>query len=494
MLFVSLSLFSLLLCLVLFFYLAKRYHLTREQKFIFFCLFLFWSSNVLIRAYRKSYALQDISAGGLALGAATAASIASAYGLASLLSRFGIYYLVDRLHSRKFLLLSGLLALVFSDFFVLYQANEFSLYASSFSLGYSASMLSLFNILFAQTFPKEQAMQSVSILSLAPLMAEFFMSSFQYFYTREGLVNYPRLWLISLLFALFAFLFLYPVKDRNLPKRSISFRLFKQEASQKNFWFLCIFAFLIALIKFISSGSNLIAYFQSPWIAMPSFWLAYSDFFYSFVQIFGGLWVGLYLVPRYGYFVTLAGGMALQASYYLVLLSSTSTPILFLISGLGGFSYGMLYNTLIGFVLQGVRTQGIEDTFKRNKDFDQKKMDIPRLIYRKQLDQMTIHSPEKNKLDSTKMLENKVEAGEPERDKEVEGREMRMAILQTFFALGIFHADKVYQVLAYYVTGIHIHRSALVFGALCCVIFFIVLVGIIYHQRTSLPHKNSLKL
>ena len=47
-------------------------------------------------------------------------------------------------------------------------------------------MLSLFNVIFSETFTPKQAMMSVSMLSVAPLLAEFMMSPFQYVATRMG--------------------------------------------------------------------------------------------------------------------------------------------------------------------------------------------------------------------------------------------------------------------------------------------------------------------
>jgi hypothetical protein len=68
---------------------------------------------------------------------------------------------------------------------------------SSLALGLGASMLSLFNVLFSETFSVKQAIMSVSILSVAPLLAEFLVAPIQYIFTATKPNNYPGMWLTS---------------------------------------------------------------------------------------------------------------------------------------------------------------------------------------------------------------------------------------------------------------------------------------------------------
>lgn len=362
-------------------YLSQKYKLTNYQKMIFCMLFLFWSANVIIRAYRKSYALNPLEAGGLALGGVAAANIAAAYGLSSFFSRFTLYALSDWLKSKKLLIALALLALMGTNLWVLLSPSYPSLYWNSFLLGVSASFISLFNVIFAQSFEDKEAMKSVSILSVAPLMAEFGMSTFQYHFTQKGNEQYPILWGISLIMALLAFFFLLFIKEKKTEERRMTTTYFVERIKVPSVWIYGILGVLVSFIKFSTSGSNLITYFQSDFIQMNHFMVAYSDFLFAMAQLVAGILAGLYFSRKWGLRKTLAIGLSLGLIFQVVLLTTYHAGILFFACLLSGFSYGLVYNGLIGLALGDV---------------------------------------------STKL------------------REMNMAIYQSFFALGIFYGDKVY--------------------------------------------------
>lgn len=370
--------------LALSFILAKKYKLSPYQKMIFVMLFLFWSSTVIVRAYRKSYALNPLESGGLALGGVAAANIASAYGLSSFFSRFSIYGLSDWLKSKKKLIALALFGLMATNLYVLLQPSYTSLYLNSFLLGISASFISLFNLIFADSFQEQDAMKSVSILSVAPLMAEFGMSTFQYHFTQKGQEHYEMLWLISLLMACLALVFLFFIKETPSTERRMTRAYFIQRIQVPQVWIYGILGVLVSFIKFSTSGSNLITYFQNDFIQMNSFMIAYSDFLFAMAQLIAGILAGLYFSRTLGLRKTLAVGLTLGLIFQIILLSTHHATLLFLSCILSGFGYGLVYNGLIGLALSDVSS--------------------------------TL-------------------------------REMNMAIYQTFFALGIFYGDKVYALI-----------------------------------------------
>lgn len=365
-------------------FLIKRYNLTRYQVMIFILLVLFWSSVIIIRAYRKSYAYNPTELGGLALGSAAAAVIASGYGFISIFARFSIFYLSDVFHSRKLLIGIGLAIIGLTSYWVFVDPNYTSLLMSSLALGIGASMLSLFNVFFAQTFDPKQAMMSVSILSVAPLLAEFIMSAFQANYTIVSQENYSMLWLLSLVLAVVSIVFLVFVKDNKPPNRVMTSSSLKKVLSNRNIYFFGIIAILVSVIKFATSGSNLITYFQSDIIQMSSGKVAYSDFVFSVSQMIAGVLAGLTISKRIGLKSTLSLGIILGIVFNIILIFSTNTWLLFFSSILSGFGYGLTYNSLIGLTLESV---------------------------------------------------------------DVDLREMNMAIFQTFFAIGIFYGDYIYKII-----------------------------------------------
>lgn len=377
-------LLTVFITVLLVMFLIKKYQLSKYQIMIFILLVLFWSSIIVVRAYRKSYAFNPIDKGGLALGASAAAVIASGYGFISIFARFSIFYLSDLFHSRKLMIAIGLVIIALTSYWVFIDPNYTSLLLSSLALGIGASMLSLFNVFFAQTFSPKQAMMSVSILSVAPLLAEFIMSAFQADYTIVSQENYSMLWLLSLSLSIVSLVFLFFVKDNKPPQRTMTLDSLKKVLSNRNIYFFGIIAILVSLIKFSTSGSNLITYFQSDMIMMNSTMVAYSDFMFSVSQLIAGILAGLTISRYIGLKNTLSLGIVLGIVFTVILLMSTNPWMLFISSILSGFGYGLTYNSLMGLTLQSV---------------------------------------------------------------DVNLREMNMAIFQTFFAIGIFYGDYLYKII-----------------------------------------------
>lgn len=383
---------SIVISLVMMIYLIKKYHLTKYQVFIIVLLILFWSANIIIRAYRKSYAMFDSNLGGLGLGSQVAASIASGYGLMSLFARFGVFYISDIFKSKKIMISTGLVLLLISNIWVLITPGHNSLFFNSLMLGVGGSMLSLFNVLFAQSFKKEDTMISVSILSIAPLLAEFMMSPFQYALTDDNHQNYPALWFISSVICIIAIIFLFFVKENINIERKITRKHFEYISHKWSIWVLGFVGIIISLIKFSTSGSNLITYFQSSLIKMNAFLVAYSDFLFSFSQLFAGVLAGIYLSKKFSMYQILFLGIGLECIYLLILIFNVNSLILFFSCILAGFSYGLTYNSLIGLALA---------TF------------------------------------------------------DIKYQEISMVLFQTLFAIGIFFGDKIYSIILSLFVGVN---------------------------------------
>ena len=377
-------------------YLAKKYKLSKYQLMIFTLLVLFWSANVVIRAYRKSYAVNPPSAGGLGLDFTHGAIIASGYGFISIFARALVLFLSDRWKSKKKVILLGLFAVAATSLWVVLSPSFNSLLASSLSLGLGASMLGLFNLFFAESFAEKDALLSVSILSMAPLLAEFVMSSFQYAFTIESEENYQALWILSILFAVLAAVFLYFVRDtkskqavqdqKSRMNREALVAIIKDRRS----WIYASLGVLISLIRFSTSGSNMITYFQSEFVQMNALMVAYSDFIYGLAQLVAGVLVGTLLSRRFGLKKSLLFGISCGSIFNLILLVSRNPQLLFYSSLLQGFCYGITYNALIGLTMLSVK---------------------------------------------------------------LELRDMSMAFFQTFFALGIFYGDMIYKTVSDLIAG-----------------------------------------
>lgn len=366
------------------YWIYKKYQLTNYQMMVFILLVLFWSSINVIRAYRKVYAISPIEFGGIGLNGIVAANIVAAYGLISIYARLPVFMLSDFLTSRKKIIGFAILSILLTSLVVVVKVDAYTLFASSLALGIGASILSLFNVMFAETFTPKQAMVSVSILSIAPLLAEFLVAPIQSLATSGTIKNYSMLWLISALLALVAFLFLMVVKDNKQKVRNFSVEKFKKVLFDRRFLMISFLGIAVSFIRFASGQANMVAYARSELVLMNDVLVAYLDVMFSVFQLAAGVAAGLYLKRKIGTKNTLYVGLASTLIFSVVASTQTNATLLFLVYGLNGFGYGILYNVLLGLAMQ---------------PFD------------------------------------------------VDMREVSMGIYQTFFAIGIYYGDKVYALI-----------------------------------------------
>ena len=413
-----LSSLTIVISLLITLYLMKRYQLSRYQILIYVLLVLFWSSINLIRAYRKAYAGGSLEVGGLGMDGVMAANIAAAYGLISIFVRLPIFAFSDFFKTRKFFIALALVFVIGSSIAVYFNPNYTSLMISSLALGLGASMLSLFNVLFAETFSPKQAIMSVSILSVAPLLAEFLVAPIQYAFTATKPNDYGGMWLTSAVIGTIALVFLMFVKDNKSNERNFSVAKFKAALSNYSFMSIAVLSIVVSFIRFATSGSNLVNFAKMEGIGMHPLGVAYLDVVYAIAQLFGGVIVGLVLKRLIGVKKSLLLGLGLSAIFNILLSFTTNSTLIFILTPLNGLGYGLTYNILLGMAMQPFA-----------KDM----------------------------------------------------REVTMGIYQTFFAIGIFYGDKIFALLIKMLPATlqPVELSQTVFGlmgALSVVTMFVILL------------------
>jgi len=416
---------TIILTLGLSVYLIRKYKLTRYQVLVFVLLVLFWSAINIIRAYRKNYATGTIADGGLGLDVSAAATMAAAYGLISIFVRLPIFALSDFFKSRKFFIALALAFVFGSSILVMIDPSYESLYWSSLALGAGASMLSLFNVMFAETFTPQQAIFSVSVLSVAPLLAEFLMSPLQYIATSTKPIDYGWMWGVSALLSAIAFVFLMFVKDNKKPTRNFTLKNVKTALTNPHFLLLSLMGIVVSFVRFASSGSNMNNFAKTELIAMSPLLIAYVELVYSIAQLVAGVLVGIVLKKKIGVKNTLILGLALSGTFTLLASFITDPTTLFWLNAVNGFGYGLTYNVLLGMAMQ----------------------------------------PFASSL-----------------------REVTMGIYQTFFAVGIYYGDKIYALMTGFVAkdlsaG---QRYQTVFGWLSWVsVIAVLFVLVVFNKRAK---------
>ena len=337
--------------LILVYYLSKKFELKKEQIIIFWILVLFWTAISIIRAYRKLYAITPIEQGGLSLTPVLAAQIAAGYGLMSLIVRLPMFLASDIFKRRKVFIQIALFLLILTSFLVAFNANYLTLYLSSLSLGISATMLALFNVIFSETFSKDKAAVSVSILSIAPLLAEFMAAPIQYILTMNTYKQFNYMWLVSGVIALITFVLTFMMKDYRPVDSDFSFNKVKVVLKHKSFIYICLLAVLLSFIKFSTSGANMIAYGKTD-LNMTPLMLAYIDAVFAVPQLIAGVLVGVYLTRKWGIQKTLLFLLGCLLTFYIIALYINNPYIIYFSYTLNGLGYGGAYNILIALAMQ----------------------------------------------------------------------------------------------------------------------------------------------
>ena len=345
------SLIMIVFILILVYYLSKKFELKKEQIIIFWILVLFWKAISIIRAYRKLYAITPIEQGGLSLTPVLAAQIAAGYGLMSLIVRLPMFLASDIFKRRKVFIQIALFLLVLTSFLVAFNANYLTLYVSSLSLGISATMLALFNVIFSETFSKDKAAVSVSILSIAPLLAEFMAAPIQYLLTMNTYKQFNYMWLVSGVIALITFVLTFMMKDYRPVDSDFSFNKVKVVLKHKSFIYICLLAVLLSFIKFSTSGANMIAYGKTD-LNMTPLMLAYIDAVFAVPQLISGVLVGVYLTRKWGIQKTLLFLLGCLLTFYIIALYINNPYIIYFSYTLNGLGYGGAYNILIALAMQ----------------------------------------------------------------------------------------------------------------------------------------------
>ena len=345
------SLIMIVFILILVYYLSKKFELKKEQIVIFWILVLFWTAISIIRAYRKLYVITPIEQGGLSLTPVLAAQIAAGYGLMSLIFRLPMFLASDIFKCRKVFIQIALFLLILTSFLVAFNANYLTLYLSSLSLGISATMLALFNVIFSETFSKDKAAVSVSILSIAPLLAEFMAAPIQYILTMDTYKQFNYMWLVSGVIALITFVLTFMMKDYRPVDSDFSFNKVKVVLKHKSFIYICLLAVLLSFIKFSTSGANMIAYGKTD-LNMTPLMLAYIDAVFAVPQLIAGVLVGVYLTRKCGIQKTLLFLLGCLLTFYIIALYINNPYIIYFSYTLNGLGYGGAYNILIALAMQ----------------------------------------------------------------------------------------------------------------------------------------------
>lgn len=269
----------------------------------------------------------------------------------SLIVRLPMFIASDIFRRRKIFVQISLFLLIVTSFLVAFNGSYTTLYLSSLSLGVSATMLALFNVMFSETFSREKAALSVSILSVAPLLAEFIAAPIQYIFTINEYKHFNYMWIVSGILAVTTFILTFMMKDYRPVNSGFSFDKVKVVLKHGSFIYVCIMALLLSFVKFATSGANMIAYGKTS-LGMSPLMLAYMDAVFAIPQLIAGVLVGVYFTRKWGLQKTLLFMFGCALAFYIIALYVNNPYIIYFSYILNGLGYGGAYNVLISLAMQ----------------------------------------------------------------------------------------------------------------------------------------------
>ena len=168
-------------------------------------------------------------------------------------------------------------------------------------------------------------------------------------------------------------------------------------------------------------------------IGMDPFLIAYLGVMFSFAQLIAGVLMGTVLTKKIGVKNTLLLGLGLSFSFALLGATVSNPTILFIGYALNGFGYGLTYNVLLGIALQSFS---------------------------------------------------------------LDYREISMGVYQTFFALGIFLGDIIYNIVIQFlgpdVSGLNLYQGTFSVTALISALA-LGLVLIVFNKKNQAFLDNKVK-
>lgn len=288
-----------------------------------------------------------------------------AYGLVGIFARPIADLLANKTNARKTFIYVAIITQIVTYLPIIFYQSLATNIIQSLGVGIGASCIGSYQLLFNEQYSKHRHFLTISVLSIPPLLASFIASPitsiFRSIQTSSSGGYDPAilkyLWLIGLVIILVAgVMSIFIHEDQTLLFKDNSS---KKEVKDKNSWsyfsLLLFLGFFIGFIKFSNSGANAILHIQR--LAQnaggsSASYEGYLSVLFSLGQLIGGLLVGLILIKYLNKLWIYSIGSLVWVGYE-VLSIFVMNPYGYLgVHILNGLAYGIIYNLILGFVLQ----------------------------------------------------------------------------------------------------------------------------------------------
>lgn len=331
-------------------------------KLLFILYTVFWIPLMLLRQYTGEFQ-KGLDKTILWLPLA-------AYGFVGIFARIFADFFTFSFKSRKTFIYLALMIQILTYIPVLILPSTATNVIQSIGVGIGASCIGTYELFFNEQYGKSQQFLTISVLSIPPLLADFISSPIQACVVAISQKNNPDkitnqnpevlkwLWLIGLILVLVAIILTYFVKeDKKLFAKDVQYKQIIYNTNEWVYYVLIVLVgSLVAFIKFGNSGGVGTSFFtslldragQGDKKAIG----AYTSIIFSFVQLIGGLLTTLLLVKYLSKWKTFSLGIICWIVFHLVLIFNVNPWVYLGMFAINGFSYGILYNLILGTVLQ----------------------------------------------------------------------------------------------------------------------------------------------
>lgn len=238
----------------------------------------------------------------------------------------------------------------------------------SITVGIGASGIAVFNLMFNEQYAKRKVFVTVSLLSLPPLIAEFFSSVLQCCvtsflpsdYTDQQYIDIVKfMWLIGLIFIAITIVCTFFLKE----KTALLYKDNEYKEPVNNKWDGAVVALLIfaaaitSFIKFCTSGGTAISEFsfigwhQSGVKGYTSGFEGYLSVIFTIGQMAANILTGLYLVKKMNKWAIFSIASGLWIIYSITAASVLNVWARLPLNIINGFAFGMTYNLIVGIVM-----------------------------------------------------------------------------------------------------------------------------------------------
>lgn len=296
----------------------------------------------------------------------------AAYGFIGIFARLFADYFTFLRHNRKSMIYLALVIGLITFIPIIFVQNVYTNIIQSLGVGVGASMIGTYQLMFNEQHGKSKQFLTVSLLSIPPLIADFISSAIQSTITSidTNFKDHPDvsilryLWIVGICVIVITFVIAFFIKENRMLLYSDN--KYKKQIEKKNEWIyfvlICFLGSLIAFVKWANSGAIAqltIGKYATNIGQSSASYGGYLSLLFSVGQLIGGLLTGLFLINKIGKAWTFSIGCTIWVVYE-ILGMYVHNPYSYLgIHILNGFSYGVVYNLILGFILQ--------KTFKTNK-------------------------------------------------------------------------------------------------------------------------------